>query len=234
MILDSLTLTHNYIFMLQLASIQFIKALKKNNNREWFEKNRSSYEAAKKDYLQFVSEVLNEMQQFDNTLVNLEPKQCVFRINRDVRFSKNKEPYKTNFGASFSKGGKKVACAGYYFHLEPGACFVGGGLWMPMAPALKKVRQEIDYCFKEFSGIVKKASFKSSYIGLDETQKLVRAPKDYELDNPAIEYLKLKSYVVTKPIADVNLTDKQLVKKVVADFKIIIPFVHFLNRAIDI
>ena len=128
--------------MLQSSTIQFLKALKKNNNREWFEKSRPVYEAAKKDYLTFVTEVLEELKQIDNSLIELEPKQCVFRINRDVRFSKNKEPYKTNFGASFSKGGKKVQCAGYYFHLEPGACFVGGGLWMPMAPDLKKVRQE--------------------------------------------------------------------------------------------
>ncbi len=219
--------------MLQSSTIQFLKALKKNNNREWFEKSRPVYEAAKKDYLTFVTEVLEELKQIDNSLIELEPKQCVFRINRDVRFSKNKEPYKTNFGASFSKGGKKVQCAGYYFHLEPGACFVGGGLWMPMAPDLKKVRQEIDYCFKEFNGILKQSKFKSNYGELDNSEKLVRAPKDYEIDNPAIEFLKLKSFVVTRPVLDSALLDKQLVKQTIADFKIIAPLVHFLNRAIE-
>ena len=151
-----------------------------------------------------------------------------------MRFSKNKEPYKTNFGASFSKGGKKVQCAGYYFHLEPGACFVGGGLWMPMAPDLKKVRQEIDYCFKEFNGILKHSKFKTHYGELDSSEKLVRAPKDYDVDNPAIEFLKLKSFVVTRPLLDSVLLDKQLVKQIIADFKIIAPLVHFLNRAIDV
>jgi uncharacterized protein (TIGR02453 family) len=107
--------------MIQPTTFQFLKALKKNNNKAWFEKNRPKYENAKQDYLQFVSAVLDGMKLKDKTLVNLEPKQCVFRINRDVRFSKNKDPYKTNFGASFSKGGKKIDCAGYYFHLETGA-----------------------------------------------------------------------------------------------------------------
>ena len=220
--------------MLQSSTIQFLKALKKNNNREWFEKSRPVYEAAKKDYLTFVTEVLEELKQIDNSLIELEPKQCVFRINRDVRFSKNKEPYKTNFGASFSKGGKKVQCAGYYFHLEPGACFVGGGLWMPMAPDLKKVRQEIDYCFKEFNSILKQSKFKSNYGTIDSSEKLVRPPKGYDIDNPALELLKLKSFVVTRPVLDIALLDKQLVKKTIADFKIIAPLVHFLNRAIDL
>ena len=219
--------------MLQSSTIQFLKLLKKNNNKDWFDKNRKLYEAAKADYLIFVTNVLQEIQAFDNTLMELQPKQCVFRLNRDVRFSKNKDPYKTNFGASFSKGGKKIQCAGYYFHLEPGANFIGGGLWMPMAPDLNKVRQEIDYCFKEFSSVLKKSIFKTTYGDLDSSAKLVRPPKGFEIENPAIEYLKLKSFVVTRSIPDAALIDKFLVKNVVKDFKTIAPLVHFLNRAID-
>ena len=128
--------------MIQPSTLQFLKTIKKNNNKEWFDKNRTKYENAKQDYLAFVTEVLLGLKLKDKTLQLLEPKQCVFRINRDVRFSKNKDPYKTNFGASFSKGGKKIDCAGYYFHLEPGASFIAGGYWMPMAPELKKIRQE--------------------------------------------------------------------------------------------
>jgi len=219
--------------MLQSSTIQFLKSLKKNNNREWFEKNRKQYELAKTDYLDFVTIVLNEIQLFDQSLAELEPKKCVFRLNRDVRFSKNKDPYKTNFGASFSKGAKKIQTAGYYFHLEPGENFVGGGLWMPMAPDLNKVRQEIDYCFKEFTSILKKPVFKTTYGDMDNSMKLVRPPKGFEIDNPALEYLKLKSFVVTRTIKDTELTDKQLVKNVVKDFKTIAPLVHFLNRAIE-
>lgn len=219
--------------MLQSSTIQFLKALKKNNNKEWFDKNRKIYEQAKADYLNFVTILLNEIQGFDTSLMELQSKQCIFRLNRDVRFSKNKDPYKTNFGASFSKGAKKVQSAGYYFHLEPGENFVGGGLWMPMAPDLNKVRQEIDYCFKEFSSILKKPAFKSTYGDMDNSMKLVRPPKGFDVDNPALEYLKLKSFVVTRSIKDTELTDKQLVKNVVKDFKTIAPLVHFLNRAIE-
>ncbi len=219
--------------MLQSSTIQFLKALKKNNNKEWFDKNRKIYEQAKADYLNFVTIMLNEIQGFDTSLMELQPKQCIFRLNRDVRFSKNKDPYKTNFGASFSKGAKKIQTAGYYFHLEPGENFVGGGLWMPMAPDLNKVRQEIDYCFKEFSSILKKPAFKSTYGDMDNSMKLVRPPKGFDVDNPALEYLKLKSFVVTRSIKDTELTDKQLVKNVVKDFKTIAPLVHFLNRAIE-
>lgn len=219
--------------MLQSSTIQFLKSLKKNNNKDWFEKNRKQYELAKSDYLDFVTKVLQELQIFDKTLLELQPKQCVFRLNRDVRFSKNKDPYKTNFGASFSKGAKKIQSAGYYFHLEPGENFVGGGLWMPMAPDLNKVRQEIDYCFKEFSSILKKPNFKTTYGDMDNSMKLVRPPKGFEIDNPALDYLKLKSFVVTRSIKDTELSDKQLVKNVVKDFKTIAPLVHFLNRAIE-
>jgi uncharacterized protein (TIGR02453 family) len=219
--------------MLQSSTIQFLKSLKKNNNKDWFEKNRKQYELAKSDYLDFVTKVLQELQIFDKTLLELQPKQCVFRLNRDVRFSKNKDPYKTNFGASFSKGAKKIQSAGYYFHLEPGENFVGGGLWMPMAPDLNKVRQEIDYCFKEFSSILKKPNFKTTYGDMDNSMKLVRPPKGFEIDNPALDYLKLKSFVVTRPMKDIELTDKALIKNVVKDFKSIAPLVHFLNRAID-
>jgi uncharacterized protein (TIGR02453 family) len=219
--------------MLQSSTIQFLKALKKNNNKEWFDKNRKIYEQAKADYLNFVTILLNEIQGFDTSLMELQPKQCIFRLNRDVRFSKNKDPYKTNFGASFSKGAKKIQTAGYYFHLEPGENFVGGGLWMPMAPDLNKVRQEIDYCFKEFSSILKKPNFKTTYGDMDNSMKLVRPPKGFDIDNPALEYLKLKSFVVTRTIKDTELTDKQLVKNVVKDFKTIAPLVHFLNRAIE-
>jgi uncharacterized protein (TIGR02453 family) len=102
-----------------------------------------------------------------------------------------------------------------------------------MAPDLNKVRQEIDYCFKEFSSILKKPAFKSTYGDMDNSMKLVRPPKGFDIDNPALEYLKLKSFVVTRSIKDTELTDKQLVKNVVKDFKTIAPLVHFLNRAIE-
>jgi uncharacterized protein (TIGR02453 family) len=220
--------------MIQENTLRFLKLLKKNNNREWFEKNRGMYESAKLNYLDFVGSIITQSKLFDAYLADLNPKQCVFRINRDVRFSKNKEPYKINFGASFSKGGKKIHCAGYYFHLEPGNSFIGGGLWMPPAPELKKVRQEIDYNYNEFKSIISKPIFKSTYGSLDSSEKLVRPPKEYDLENPAIELLKLKSFIVTKQLSDKQVLDPKIIKQVVQDFKTIHPLVQFLNRALDI
>lgn len=219
--------------MINTETLKFLKALEKNNSKEWFDQNRKTYEQAKANYLDFVVEVLGRMKKIDTSLADLEPKQCVFRINRDVRFSKNKAPYKTNMGASFSKGGKKVQCAGYYFHLEPGASFIGGGFWMPMAPELNKIRQEIDYGFEEFNTIINKKKFKTSFGSLSESEKLTRPPKGYEAENPAIELLKLKSFIVMSEVKDAELTGKELANKVVDHFETMKPLVDFLNKAID-
>lgn len=219
--------------MISTVTLQFLKALEKNNNRDWFLANKNKYDLAKSNYLNFVEEVLNGILKFDSSLAELNPKQCVFRINRDVRFSKNKDPYKTNFGASFSKGAKKIDTAGYYFHLEPGACFIGGGLWMPQAPDLQKLRQEIDYCFKEFNGILQHKEFKKTFQGLSTDAKLARPPKGYDIDNPAIELLKLKSFTAITPLSDKEVLDPAIVKRTLSIFKTIAPLVHFLNRAIE-
>lgn len=219
--------------MITLSTLKFLKDLKKSNNKEWFDANRNRYELAKTEYFLFVEEVLEQMKKVDASLSELQAKQCVFRINRDVRFSKNKEPYKTNFGASFSKGGKKVQCAGYYFHLEPGATFIGGGFWMPMAPELKKIRMEIDYNLDEFNAILNNKVFKKQFSMLDQEEKLSRPPQGYEADNPALELLKLKSHVVMASVTDAALQEKNLASVVVSHFKTMMPLIHFLNRAID-
>lgn len=215
------------------TAIRFLKKLKSNNNKEWFDAHRGEYTEAKNEFLGFVGAVLEKMKKVDPTLVDLEPRNCVFRINRDVRFSNNKEPYKTNFGASFSKGAKKINCAGYYFHLEPGGHFIGGGFWMPEPEDLKKIRMEIDYNFDEFSGIVEDKKFKKLFGELSTEAKLSRPPKGYEQDNPALEFLKLKSFTVFKSVDEKNIMDAQLAKKAVEHFTVMKPFVDFLNRALD-
>ena len=219
--------------MIKKETVDFLKRLKKNNSKEWFDNNRTKYLAAKENYLDFVTEILHTLKSIDPTLQDIQPKNCVFRINRDVRFSSNKNPYKTNFGASFSKGGKKIACAGYYFHLEPGACFIGGGYWMPMADDLNKIRQEIDYSFDEFKNIIQQRAFKNTFDTLDNKEILIRPPKGYEKDNPALEYLKLKNFIVMAGIEENELLEKDLIPKVISHFKIMKPLVDFLNRAID-
>lgn len=221
--------------MFQPTTLKFLKDLKKNNNKEWFEKNRKIYEAAKADYLNFVANIIKELQKKDASITGLDAKQCVFRINRDVRFSKDKSPYKSNMGASFNKGGKKVMNAGYYFHLEPGACFIAGGLWMPMPPKLKKIRQEIDYNFNEFKHIINNKKFKTTFKDLSRNKEYVlsRPPKDYEITNPAVEYLKLKSFIVSVKINDEDLLQKNFIKKVITVFETMCPLIYFLNKAIE-
>lgn len=220
--------------MLQVSTIKFLKDLKKNNSKEWFDKNRKIYEYAKEDFASLVTNVIEQFGKKEEAIGLLTAKDCMFRINRDVRFSKDKSPYKTNMGASFSKGGKKSTLAGYYFHCEPGQAFIGGGLWMPDANVVKKVRQEIDYNFTEFSKIIKNKKFVAQYKGLEITKEtsLSREPKGYEKDNPAIEYIKLKSWLAMAPLTDTDLTDKTLTKKIVTAFEALQPLIIFLNSAL--
>ena len=221
--------------MLHAATIKFLKELKKNNQRDWFETNRKQYEAAKNDYAIFTQNVIDAFGKKDEAIAALKAKDCMFRINRDVRFSKNKDPYKTNMGASFSKGGKKSPLAGYYFHCEPGNSFVGGGLWMPEPDGLKKLRQEIDYNFDELKKIIGSKKFVASYKEMSDSEgtRLSRPPKGYEADNPAIEYIKLKSFVAMAPITDEELTDKTLLKKITGAFEALQPLIVFINQAIE-
>lgn len=221
--------------MLQTSTLAFLNNLKKHNTKEWFDTNRKVYESAKADFASLVDHVIREFGKKDTSIASLQAKECIFRINRDVRFSKDKSPYKTNMGASFSKGGKKSILAGYYFHLEPGNSFVGGGIWMPDADTTKKIRQEIDYGFDEFKKLIQNKKFVAQYGGLtiNEEFSLTREPKGYEKDNPAIEYIKLKSWLATHPLTDEMLTDKNLTKTVVAAFEALHPLIVFINKALE-
>ena len=222
--------------MLQTSTFKFLKDLKKNNNKPWFDKNRKVYEAAKADFISFIQAVIDQHGKKDASIKNLLAKDCLFRINRDVRFAKDKSPYKTNMGASINKGGRKAEnSAGYYFHLEPGGVFTGGGIWMPMPPELKKVRQEIDYNFVDFKKIIAAKKFKAVYgeLSSNPEYKLVRVPKGYDPENPAAEFLKLKSYIAMIKISDADLTSKDLVKKTVAAFQALQPLIEFINKSME-
>jgi uncharacterized protein (TIGR02453 family) len=221
--------------MLQTSTLKFLKDLKKNNSKPWFDANRKRYEEAKADFTNFIQQAIDAFGKKDKTIAAIKAKECLFRINRDIRFSKDKSPYKTNFGASINKGGKKAfSSAGYYFHLEPGQCFVGGGIYQPEPDALKKVRQEIDYNFKDFKKIIQSKKFKALYGDLDKSAEytLSRVPKGYEPDNPAAEYLKLKSYIAFIQLKDEDLTSKNLLKKTTAAFETLQPLINFINESL--
>lgn len=215
--------------MLQPATITFLKNLKKNNDREWFDAHRKEYTAAKDNFEEFVRELHELMLPVEPGLAGQDPKANIFRIFRDVRFAKDKSPYKISFGVVFSRGGRKWEGAGYYLHLQPGECFAGGGMWMPPAPLLKSVRQEIDYDLKGFEKIIQDKNFLKTF-GKLEGESLQRPPKGYTPDNPAIEYIKMTSITVGHKLKDEELLAPNAAKEVAKIFATMKPFVEFLNR----
>jgi len=221
--------------MLQGTTLKFLKELAKNNHKEWFDANRSKYETARQDVIALADGIIAVRSKNDADFDQLEGKKCLFRINRDIRFSKDKSPYKNNFGASFEKGGRKSPFAGYYLHIQPGnKSFIGGGVWMPEADRIKNIRQEIDYNWDAFKKIIRNKKFSQLFGDLEKSKEtsLSREPKGYEKDNPAIDYIKLKSWIVTMPLSDADLTDKTLMKKVTGAFETMKPFIDFLNHAL--
>ena len=222
--------------MLEPQILKFLSQLKKNNNKPWFDAHRSQYEASKIDFSNFIQLVIDDLQRSDTTITGLTSRDCMFRINRDVRFSKDKSPYKNNFGAIIKPGGRKSIYAGYYFHCAPGNSFVGGGLWMPEVAELKKLRQEIDYNWDDFKSILKEKNFKKIYADLYQGNdiKLSSVPKGYEKENPAIEYLKLKCFIGEATLADEELTKSSLHKKTVTAFKVLQPLLKFINQSLDL
>jgi uncharacterized protein (TIGR02453 family) len=221
--------------MLEPQTLRYLTALKANNHKTWFDANRPQYEAARIDFSNFIQLVIEALQKTDPSITGTTARQAIFRINRDVRFSNDKTPYKAHFGASIKREGRKSGFAGYYFHLEPGASFVGGGLWMAEAAPLKAVRQEIDYNWAEFSSILQEKAFKKTFgdVYKGDEVSLKTLPKGYEKDNPAIAYLKLKSFIAEAKLSDEELTKATLHKKTVAAFEALQPLLHFINRALE-
>ena len=220
--------------MLQASTLDFFKELKTNNNKEWFDQNRKRYDKVKADYNNLASSILKELKVKDESLDILQPKNCTFRINRDIRFSKDKSPYKTNLGLIFSPFAKRMAVASYYVHIEEGKCFVGGGLYMPDSTLLKKLRNEINFFHKDLTKILKDPLFVKTYGGLDINDRVMlkRPPKGYDTNHPAIEYLKLKSFTTGAKIPDDILTTEKLVPFLIENLSLLQPMISFINRGL--
>ncbi|ULQ55294.1 DUF2461 domain-containing protein [Flavihumibacter rivuli] len=221
--------------MLQSSTLKFLKDLTANNHKDWFDQYRKRYEAARKDAEALVQQVIDIHGKKDPSIAGLTAKECFFRINRDIRFSKNKSPYKTNFGISINAEGRKSMKAGYYLHIEPGKSFVGGGLYMPMPAELKKVRQEIDYNFDNFQAIIGSKQFKSVFGELwnEPEVKLTRVPQGFEKDSPAAAFLMLKSFIAERKLSDRSLTDGTAVKLITEAMATIQPLLQFINSSFD-
>lgn len=220
--------------MIKTDTFNFLSDLAANNNREWFALNKGRHDTAKQDVYDFVGDIIKGLAKTDKAVpADLHPKDCVMRIYRDIRFSLDKTPYKSNFGAGISPQGKNFNGPGYYLHISPDECFVAGGCWMPETDHLKLIRQEIDYNSSDFKESLKSLNQKNPQAHLDSDHKLKTSPKGYPADHPEIEFLKLKSYTVTLPLSADELTRPDALDKVVSGFASIYPFILFLRNAIS-
>lgn len=212
--------------------LNFLAALAQNNHKEWMDANKKWFNDTRSRLLEDVEVLLKELTELEPELSAFKPKDCVFRQNRDIRFSNNKDPYKTNFGVYFSPGGKKSPGPGYYLQIQPGNSFLAGGIWMPEADTLKKIRKEIDYSGAELERIENDPEFKKLFPKI-EGEKLKTSPRDYESDHPYIEYLKLKSFTVSHPISDKAIETGVFLTFAMDGFRRMKPFNDFLRQAIE-
>lgn len=210
------------------TTIDFLKNLSKNNNRDWFTENKKSYTEAHVDTINFVEELIDEIGKFDSEIAKLDAKKSLFRIYRDVRFSKDKSPYKTNFGAGLGMGkGNKVA--GYYLHIEPGKSFIAGGVYQPEPSVLKEIRKEVSMNGDEFLEIVNDKNFKKYFGELDQDDKLQKVPQGFEKDDKMADFLKLKNFVVLHYLKDEELFDKNAIQNFGKIYKAMKPLNDFLE-----
>ncbi len=212
--------------------LKFLTALAEHNQKEWMDDNKSWYFECKAEFLEDVAVMLKGIAEWEPALAAFQPKDCVFRQNRDVRFSPNKAPYKTNFAAYFSPKGKKSEGPGYYMHVQPGASFLAGGIWMPEADTLKKIRKEIDYSGAELERIEQDPEVRQVFSGITGEQ-LKTSPRDYPIDHPYIAYLRLKSFILSSPVADSAVDSGQFITLGLDGFRRMKPFQDFLSRAIE-
>jgi len=220
--------------MINPQTLDFLTALVENNNREWFMANKERYDKARENVIDFTAELLTLLHKVDPSVsADLDPKKCVMRIYRDIRFSKNKTPYKNNFGVSIPTLNSKLGGVEYYLHIQPGKSFIAGGYWMPEATHLKAIRQEIDYNAAELKAIIDAPEFVKLFGDFRSQDQLKTIPREYSADNENIDLLKLKSFIVTHKI-----NDKQLLKADCAAYMAnicskIYPMNVFLKNAID-
>ncbi len=212
--------------------LNFLQDLSANNNREWMHANKKRYEGAKSDFHNIIGQLIEGIGRFEEGVQGLTPKDCAFRLNRDIRFSKDKSPYKTNFGAAIMEGGKKSPNPTYYIHIQPGQSFIAGGIYMPEAENLKKIRQEIDYNPEELKKVVEGKNFKEIF-GTMTGEQLKTAPKGYPKDHPNIELLRFKSFLVSKNLTDREVLAKDFVQSIISDFEVVHPFNQYFAVAIS-
>jgi uncharacterized protein (TIGR02453 family) len=195
-------------------------------------KNDKIFRSAQQDFEKFIFELIKEIRSFDPSIGMVAPKDCIFRIYRDVRFAKDKSPYKTNMGAYIALGGRKSMRAGYYFHIEPGDSMLAGGLYMPPPDLLFRARQEVYYNFDEFYSIISEKLF-VKYFGNVSGEKTKLVPKGFDKEFKGLDFLKFKSYLVMHSIPDDLITSEKLLSHCSDVFKAQKPFNDFFNKVME-
>jgi uncharacterized protein (TIGR02453 family) len=219
--------------MLHPHTFSFLSELTSNNNKEWFDDNRKQYEDIRAQLMVTMQEFINSLSLLDSRIGNLAPKNCVFRINRDIRFSKNKNPYKNNMGGWFSGGHKNEGLSGYYLHIENNNSFIAAGNYMPMPDVLKKIRQEIDYNGAQLHKILEDKNFKKTFGTITNNDALKNIPKGYDANHEYGAYLKLKSFEVSTPYSNANMLHKNLINNAMVHYTTAHPYVSFLNTVFE-
>ena len=212
------------------STLDYLNKIKLNNNRDWFIGNRPAYLEARENFESFVQRLIDQIIEFEPIMKGLEVKSCVYRFNRDIRFSNDKSPYKTHFGAFIVKGGKKNGdkYGGYYFHIEPGASIIAGGAYMPPAQWLSAIREKIDEEPDRFTKIINSKEF-IRFFGQLTGEKLKKAPKGFPPDHPNVDLLKFKSYLVVNEVSDKLVLSDKYFEHTVNVMKAMKPLNDFLN-----
>ena len=212
--------------------IAFLSELRVNNDREWFTLHKKDYEAIRNKCFSEINILIAEICKFDSSLSGVEAKDCAFRIYRDVRFSKDKSPYKTSFGIVLARGGHKCKTAAAYLHIEQGNCGLYGGEWMPECDYLRALRQDISDNFEEFSSIVDDPKFVKEFGHL-QGETLKKIPAGFNADSPGLEYVKMKQFLAVKPLKDNFFSNTEWQTNLVKSIKNLQPFLQFLNYTHD-
>ncbi len=215
---------------IEKSTIEFLQELSKNNNREWMLENKSKYQTAKENFRVFMNHVGLEISEFDDSITDPEKDIYIFRLNRDTRFSKDKSPYKTNFGGFVSKGGRKALNPGYYLHIQPGNSFIGGGIYMPDPKKLNSIREKIYKNFDSFKEIIENKDFKQAFgeLSMGE-EKLSRVPTGFDKNHPAAEVIKNKHFVVGRQFTDDIVMSSEFLNIIVGLYKLQKPLHVFLS-----
>jgi|SRR5690242_4827237 len=224
------------------ATLRFFKELKRHNAKPWFEAHRAEYEQGVRAPMRALIEEMDVRFARFSPEITGDPKRSMFRINRDIRFSKDKSPYKTNAACWFwhrdadprvgdsAEGGG----AGFYFHLQPGTSFTGAGIWMPPRPLLAKIRDAIAEDPREFARVVEHPGFVRRFGGLDDEATLKRMPRGFPDTHPAARWLKFQSFVAGRALGDRQITSARLPQLLEEDFKRLLPLVRWLNGALGL